>query len=76
MPLPIIAQVAIAVGLLVLSYLIAPRPPGSDVTPAELESPTIERGRKIGVVFGTVTVKELQMLWFGDKSQRTYEVEA
>lgn len=39
----------------------------------DLENPTAEAGRPIPVVFGTITVKGLNVLWYGDKSLRTYK---
>lgn len=40
----------------------------------DLENPTAEAGKAIPVAFGTITVKGLNNLWFGDKSQRTLKV--
>lgn len=40
----------------------------------DLEDPTADAGRTIPVVFGTITVKGLNILWFGDKSHRKYKV--
>ncbi len=40
----------------------------------DLEDPTAEAGRPIPVVFGTITVKGVNVLHFGDKSLRTYKV--
>jgi hypothetical protein len=42
----------------------------------DLEDPTAEAGRPIPVVFGTITVKGLNVLWFGDKKHITYKVKA
>jgi hypothetical protein len=42
----------------------------------DLDDPTAEAGKPIPVVFGTITVKGLNVLWFGEKRSRTYKVDA
>lgn len=68
---------AIVVALLVISYAIMPKPkqpkPG---TVQDLDSPTAEAGREIPVIFGTVTVKGLNILDYTDKSIKSYEISA
>lgn len=69
------AQLIIALVMMIISYVIAPRPKArkpEDVK--DLENPTAEAGRPVPVVFGTITVKGLNVLWFGDKSKRLYKV--
>ncbi len=77
MPLPLLAQIAIAIVVQFISIALQPRPkiekPDS-VT--QLEDPTIETGRAKPVIFGTVWVKEVQVNWFGDKGSTSYEVKA
>lgn len=68
MALPFLVQLAIGVGLQVLGYLLMPKPkqekpPSVD----DLQEPTAEAGRPIPKVFGSVTLKGLNILWFGDK---------
>lgn len=62
------AVVATALSVLLMPKPKAPRP---DAT-KDLENPTAEAGRPIPVPFGTITVKGLNNLWFGDKDSRTY----
>ena len=66
---------AIVVALLVISYAIMPKPklakPGSV---QDLDSPTAEAGREIPVIFGTITVKGLNVLDYSEKSISSYEV--
>ena len=74
MPFPIVAvlvQLAIAVALTVVAYLLTPKPktPKSEVR--DLEDPTADAGRPIPVVFGTVTVSGVNVLWFGEKTTET-----
>lgn len=69
----IVAAVAsVAISLLLAPKIKTPKPEAAK----DLEDPTAEAGRPIPVVFGTVTVKGLNLLWYGNKSQRTYKVKA
>ncbi len=77
MPLPILVLLAITVALAVLNYLLMPKPKAPKPEEVkDLEDPTSEAGRPIPVVFGTITVKGLNCLWYGDKGKRTYKVDA
>lgn len=71
------AALAISLAISIISYLIMPKPKAPKPEAAkDLEDPTAEAGRPIPVVFGTMTVKGLNVLWFGDKAKRTYKVKA
>lgn len=66
-----------AVASVALSLLLAPRPKAPKPEAAkDLDDPTAEAGRPIPVVFGTITVKGLNVLWYGDKSFNTKKVKA
>lgn len=68
--MPIFAQIVIALVMLAISYLLTPKikkPKPPEV--ADLEDPTAEAGRPIPRVFGTVTVKSTNVLWFGEKGK-------
>lgn len=68
---------AVTVALSVINYLLMPKPKAPKPEEVkDLEDPTSEAGRPIPVVFGTMTAKGLNLLWFGDKSKRTYKVDA
>lgn len=69
--------VVAAVASVAVSYLLAPKikSPKPEAV-KDLEDPTAEAGRPVPVVFGTITVKGLNLLWFGDKGKRTYKVKA
>ena len=61
----------------VIAYLLAPKP--KKEKPEEikdLDNPTADAGRPIPVMFGTLTVKGLNVLWFGDKSKKVSKVNA
>lgn len=71
-----VVQLVVAVVLQVAAYLLAPKPKSTRAEASDLESPTAEAGRPVPVVFGTKRVKGLNVLWYGDKSKRTYKVKA
>lgn len=69
MPFPIIAQIAISIGLQVIGYLLMPRPkPPKPPAVEDLQDPTAEAGRPIPVVFGSMTVTGLNVLYYGEKA--------
>lgn len=67
----------VALVLNVVSYMLMPKPKAPKPEAAkDMDSPTAEAGRPIPVVFGTVTVKGLNVLWSGEKSVNQYQVKA
>lgn len=72
-----LAALLISFVLNVVAYLIAPKPKGpkSNAT-KDFENPTADAGRPVPVVFGTITIKGLNILWYGLKSIRSYKVKA
>lgn len=78
MPLPLIfIAIAAAVAAVALSILFMPRPKRQkpDET-KDLENPVAEAGKPVPVIFGTITLKGLNVLWFGDKGEETKKVKA
>lgn len=70
-------QILVALVLNIVAYLLLPGPKKQKGPAAQdLENPTAEAGRPIPVVFGTVTVKGGNVLWFGNKSTRTVKLRA
>lgn len=68
MALPFIAQLLIGIALNVIGYLLMPKPKQPKPPALEdLEMPTQETGRPIPVVFGTITISGLNILWYGDE---------
>lgn len=58
----------IGIVLLIIGYLIMPKPKAAkppEVT--EMDGPTAEAGRTIPVLFGDITMKSPNFLWWGDK---------
>ncbi len=67
----------LAIAVNVIAYLLTPKPKKTKPEASkDLENPTADAGRPIPVVFGTVTVKGLNVLWFGDKNKRDRKVNA
>jgi hypothetical protein len=77
MPFPLIAAIVAAVVAVALSVLLMPKPktPKPEAV-TDLDNPVAEAGKPLPVIFGTITVKGLNNLWFGDKSSRTYKRKA
>ena len=70
-------QLLVALVLTVVAYLIMPKPkrpqpPGT----RDFERPSADSGRPIPVVFGTITVKGLNIMWAGQYQQQTENIEA
>ena len=68
--------VALLIGLAIniVAYLIMPKPKQPKPEAAkDMDNPTAESGRALPVVFGTITVKGGNLLWWGEKVLREYE---
>lgn len=77
MPISFLAALAISFALSVISYLLQPKPKVSKPAAAsDLNDPTSEAGREIAVLFGDMTVKSGNILWFGEKFVKQYKVKA
>lgn len=72
-----VVQLVIAIVMMVAAYLLAPRPKmESGANADELENPKASAGSPVKVVFGTVTIKDPNILWYGDKSTHTFKEKA
>jgi len=69
-----ILQLVLALVLVAVSAMLAPKPKQTKAEIRELDDPTADAGREIPVVFGTVTVKDSNILWFGEKTTKSYTV--
>lgn len=68
---------ALLIGLVlnVIAYLIMPKPKQAKPEAAKaMDDPTAEAGKPIPVVFGSIFIKDSNILWFGEKSHREYDV--
>lgn len=72
--IPVLVSLAISVAISVVAYLLTPQPktPKTEVT--DLENPTADAGRPIPVLFGTITVSGVNVLWYGDKTTNSRKV--
>lgn len=72
-----VIQIIISIAISVIAYLIAPKPkkqkPGEV---KDMDSPTADGAREIPVVFGTVTVKGLNVLYSGEKGTYSYDIKS
>lgn len=61
----------------VIAYFLAPKPKKEKPPEVkDVDDPTASAGRPIPVLFGSKSIKGLNVLWFGDKSKATFEVDA
>lgn len=64
----------ISLALNVIAYLLQPKPKQAQPASTEdMEDPTAEAGRPIPVLFGTMTIKGTNILWYGEKQVTTYK---
>lgn len=76
-PFTLLVVAAIGLAAVAVGYLLAPQPKREKPREAtDLESPTADAGRPIPVVFGTMTLKGPNILWYGDKDVNQYEIDA
>lgn len=65
----------IAVAVQAVAYVLRPKVKQAKPEPAKsLDDPVAEAGLPIPVIFGTIRRTELNVLWYGDKSAKTYKV--
>lgn len=65
--------VALAINIIAYALMPKPKTPKPEAAKA-LDDPTAEAGKPISWVFGSMTIKDPNVLWFGDKSIKTYKV--
>lgn len=74
--MPFLAAFLIALVLQVIAYLIMPKPKQPKTATKDLEYPTAEAGRPIPKVWGKMTIKSSNILWYGEKDIAKYKVKA
>lgn len=65
----------IVIGALLVAAVARPNIPQAQKFDGELEFPTVDEGRPIPVVFGTVNLKAPNVVWWGDWEQRAIKVD-
>lgn len=65
-------DLVIALVMMIVSYAIqasnAPKNTQKDAQAGQLDTPKVEEGEPIPVVFGTVLCKQAQVVWYGNAS--------
>lgn len=57
----------VAIAMMVLTFLLAPKPKIEKLKPdTEIEVPATEVGRPLPVIFGTVIIRNPNIVWFGN----------
>lgn len=70
-----IISLLIGLAFTALSYILQPKPKSEKPAAAqEADNPTADAGKTIPVLFGTMTIKSPNILYFGDKSISTRTV--
>lgn len=67
-------NIIVGIALQIIGYLLMPKTPQEKSEVQEMEDPVASAGIPVPVVFGTVLVEELNVLYFGDKNIVTIEV--
>lgn len=70
-------QLIIALILIIASYLLTPRPKNQDPTASQLSDkdfPISQEQTPICVVFGEVTLKDPNVVWWGDVKTRAIKI--
>lgn len=69
MAINFLVQIAIALAVMAIGFVMMPKPktPKPDAV-RDMDNPTAEAGRPIPVLFGEMTIKSPNILWFGNKS--------
>ncbi len=69
------AEILIQIAMMVVSYMLTPKPKQAKPAAAEqADNPVAEAGMPIPKVFGSMRVKSLNTLWFGEKYVHEYEI--
>ena len=65
----------IALALMVVSYLLMPKPKSEPAHFDQMDDPTAEAGKPIPVAFGTIRVKSMNILDYKDKHYRVRTID-
>lgn len=72
---PWLVALIVSAVLNVAAIIIMPKPKAPKPAAAEqAKAPTASAGKPIPVVFGTMTVTETNVLWYGQSSVREFEI--
>lgn len=72
--IPYLIMLAISIAVSVIAYALTPKPKSpKPAAAADFQAPTADAGRPRQVVFGTMTVKGLNILYYGQVQTIEYE---
>lgn len=76
MPLPAwVVALIVSTVLNVAAFIITPKPKAPKPSAVEdAKAPTADKGRPVPKVWGTVTVRGINVLWWGDRSKNSYMI--
>lgn len=66
-------NIIFGLALMILGYLLMPKPAQPKTEPSEMESPTAEAGRVIPFLMGDMTLKAPNFLGWWDKQYKNLE---
>lgn len=61
-------NLVVGLALMILGYLLMPKPPVDKTEITPMEGPTASAGTPIPVLFGNKIIKAPNFLWWGDKT--------
>jgi len=71
---PYLIMIAISIAISVIAYALTPKPKSpKPPAAADFQSPTADAGRPVPIVFGTLTVKGTNILYYGEVQTIEYE---
>ena len=71
----ILLQIFIAVAMAIVSYMLTPKPKQEKKETTPGEAPTASAGKPVPVLFGTMRIKDVNCLWYGDAHYIKSEVD-
>ena len=72
--MPFLTQILVSLVLMAVAYLLMPKPKSQSPNSKDMDDPTASAGSPVKVVYGTITIKDPNILWFGDKQTHTFKV--
>lgn len=69
-----LGQLIVGLVLNFIGYLLMPKPPQQSQEVKDMEDPTADASRPLPVVFGSVSVRGPNIIWYGDKSKEKTKV--
>lgn len=68
--------IALNLAISALVVVLTPKAKTPKTQVQEIQGPTAEDGKEATVIFGSVLIKAPNTLWTGDKSNRSFQIDA